>query len=217
MATYVLIHGSEHCSWYWHLVAPQLEACGHDVVVVDLPCDDDSAGLKEYADTVVEGVGDRRELILVAHSFGAFTAPLVCERLQVSLMVLVAAMVPRPGESADEWWENTGHRFPEPFDPATVFAHDLPEQLAAELPSHLRRQSDTPFRDPWPLDAWPDVSTRFLLCRQDRFFPAEFQRRVVQERLGLVADEMESGHLAALSSPDELVRLLEDFRTSMTP
>ena len=28
------------------------------------------------------------------------------------LMVLVAAMVPAPGESPGEWWANTGHRFP---------------------------------------------------------------------------------------------------------
>ncbi|MGW2183777.1 hypothetical protein ACWCXX_38435 [Streptomyces sp. NPDC001732] len=42
---------------------------GHDVVAVDLPCDDDSAGLAEYADTVVDAIGERTNLILVAHSF----------------------------------------------------------------------------------------------------------------------------------------------------
>jgi hypothetical protein len=53
------------------------------------------------------------------------------------------------------------------------------------------------------------VSTRFLLCRDDRFFPATFQRRVVHERLGIVADEMVSGHLPALANPRELAdRLL---------
>ncbi len=70
------------------------------------------------------------------------------------------------------------------------------------------RQSDTPFVAPWPLSAWPDVPTRFLLCRDDRLFPAEFQRRVVKERLGITPDEMDGGHLPALHSPDELARRL---------
>ena len=212
MATYVLIHGSGSDSWYWHLVVPRLQRRGHDVVAVDLPCDDDSAGLAEYADTVVAATGDRRDVILVAQSLAGFTAPLVCDRLPVVLIVLLAAMAPRPGESPGEWWANTGHRFPEPFDPAEVFAHDLAPDVAAESEAHLRAQSGKPFQKPWPLDAWPSVPTRFLLCREDRFFPAEFQRRVAQERLGIVPDEMGGGHLPALARPDELVEWLERYR-----
>jgi pimeloyl-ACP methyl ester carboxylesterase len=215
VATYVLIHGAGSDSWYWHLVAPRLEALGHDVVAVDLPCDDDKADLDAYAETVVEAVGDRRDVILVAQSLAGFTAPLACARLPVSLLVLVAAMVPRPGESAGEWWANTGHEFPDPFDPEVVFTHDLPPELAAASLERVREQSGTPFEKPWPLDAWPDVPTRFLLCRDDRFFPVEFQRRVVFERLGIVPDEMGGGHLPALARPDELVERLEAYRTEL--
>lgn len=42
-------------------------------------------------------------------------------------------------------------------------------------------------------------------------FPAEFQRRVVRERLG-ITDEMDGGHLVALSRPAELVDRLEAYR-----
>ncbi len=215
MPTYVLVHGAGSDSWYWHLVAPRLQALGHDVVAVDLPCDDDDAGLEEYAQAVVEAVGDRRDVILVAQSLGGFTAPLVCDRLPVVLLILVAAMVPRPGESPGEWWANTGHEFPDPFDPEVVFTHDLTPELAAATLEHVREQSDTPFERPWPLDTWPDVPTRFLLCRDDRFFPADFQRRVVSERLGIVPDEMAGGHLPALARPDELVDRLERYRTRL--
>jgi pimeloyl-ACP methyl ester carboxylesterase len=185
------------------------------VVAVDLPCDDDSAGLEDYTQTVVDAVGDRRDLIVVAQSLGGFTAPLVCERLRVTLMVLVAAMVPAPGESGGDWWANTGHEFPEPFDPAVVFAHDLPPDLAAASLDHDRNQSGAPFEKPWPLDHWPDVPTRFLLCRDDRLFTADFLRRVVAERLGFVPDEMGGGHLPALARPDELVEHLEAYRTQL--
>jgi pimeloyl-ACP methyl ester carboxylesterase len=212
MATYVLIHGAGGDAWYWHLVRPRLQAVGHDVVAMDLPCDDDGAGLQEYTDVVVDAIGDRRDVILVAQSLGGFTAPLVCERVPVALMVLVAAMVPRPGESPGDWWANTGHEFPDPFDPAEVFTHDLPPELEAENLQHIRPQSGTPFEKPWPLEMWPDVPTRFLLCREDRFFPADFQRRVVRERLGIVPDEMGGGHLPALARPDELVEWLERYR-----
>jgi len=44
MATYVLIPGAGSDSWYWHLIVPELAARGHEVVAVDLPCDDDTAG-----------------------------------------------------------------------------------------------------------------------------------------------------------------------------
>ena len=70
MATFVLIHGGGDVGWYWHLLEAELRSRGHDVVAPDLPCDDDSAGLGEYADAVVEAVGGRRDLIVVGQSYG---------------------------------------------------------------------------------------------------------------------------------------------------
>jgi hypothetical protein len=49
-------HGAGDVRWYWHLVVAELGERGHDLVAPDLPCDDDSAGLSEYADTVIEGL-----------------------------------------------------------------------------------------------------------------------------------------------------------------
>ncbi|MCI0436930.1 MAG: alpha/beta hydrolase, partial [Gemmatimonadetes bacterium] len=109
MATYVLIHGAGDVGWYWHLVEAELRAHGHDVIAVDLPCDDEAAGLSEYTDTVVDAIGDRNSLVLVAQSFGGYTAPLVCARRPADLLVLVAAMVPSPHESAEAMFANTGY------------------------------------------------------------------------------------------------------------
>ncbi|MDQ1533960.1 MAG: hypothetical protein QOF28_1721 [Actinomycetota bacterium] len=229
MATYVLIHGAGSDSWYWHLVEPELRAHGHDVVAPDLPCDDDSAGLSEYTDVVVDAIGDRRDLVVVAQSLGGFTAPLVCDRLPVNLLILVAAMVPTPGESPGDWWANTGwdaaHREQAErdgrstdgeFDVVAEFFHDVPPDVTAEAMTRgAREQSGTPFEKPWPLAAWPDVPTRFLLCRDDRFFPADFMRRVVRERLGITPDEMAGGHLPALSRPKELAARLESYLSSL--
>jgi pimeloyl-ACP methyl ester carboxylesterase len=226
MATFVLIHGAGGDAWYWHLVEPELRALGHDVVAVDLPCADDSAGLAEYADAVVDAIGDRTDLVLVAQSMAGFTAPLVCARLPVDLLVLVAAMVPAPGESPGDWWANTGQEqarrehaeraglpLDDDFDPMVMFFHDVPPGVVAEAFSRGEpKQSGTPFERPWPLKAWPEVPTRFLLCRDDRLFPAEFQRRVVHERLGITPDEMDGGHLPALAHPKELAERLDAYR-----
>jgi pimeloyl-ACP methyl ester carboxylesterase len=229
MATYVLIHGAASDSWYWHRVSPLLRTRGHEVVTPDLPCDDDSAGFSEYADTVVEAIGSRRKLILVAQSLAGFTAPLVCDRLPVDLLVMLAAMVPSPGESGDDWWTNTGYQEARleqdrregrpadaPFDVESTFFHDVPRSVVAmALERGEKAQSETPFRKPWPLRAWPEVPTRFLLCRRDRFFPAAFMRRVVEQRLHIVPDEMESGHLPALAHPRALVRRIERYRQEL--
>jgi pimeloyl-ACP methyl ester carboxylesterase len=209
-------------------VVPELRGRGHEVVVPNLPTGDESAGLLEYADAVVAATGERGDVVLVAQSLAGFVAPLVCERVPVRLMVLVTAMVPKPGESPGEWFANTGwaearreqaerdgREVGDEIDVVSEFFHDVPPDVVAEA---FRRpepvQAEAPFGQPWPLDAWPDVPTRFVLCRYDRFFPADFMRRVVHERLGVAPHELASGHLPALSQPAELARLLERFRAS---
>jgi pimeloyl-ACP methyl ester carboxylesterase len=215
LATFVLIHGAGSDSWYWHLLAPELRVGGHDVVAMDLPCDDNSAGLSDYADTVVGAIGDRTDLVVVAQSLAGFTAPLVCARVDAELLVLLNAMVPATGESAGEWWANTGWSGKTPEteqDFMEVFFHDVPPEVTAEaLQGRQRAQSGTPFEEPWPLDAWPDVATKVLIGRQDRFFPLEFQRSVARERLGIAPDEMDGGHLVALSQPQQLADRLQRY------
>ena len=172
MATYALIHGAFDSGWYWHLLSAELRERGHDVVAPDLPSEDDSAGLSEFADTVLGAIGHHSELVAVAQSFGAFTAPLVCDRTAADLLVLVAPLIPTPGETAEDWWANTGYeredREHAGGDMFTTFYHDVPPELAAEALKHGRGQSDTPSQEPWPLAAWPDVPTRVLICRDDR-------------------------------------------------
>jgi pimeloyl-ACP methyl ester carboxylesterase len=91
MSTYVLIHGAGDVGWYWHLVADELRDLGHEVVAPDLPCEDESAGWSDQADAVTAAIGHRNDLVVVAQSFGGFTAPLVCARRPAELLVLSRA------------------------------------------------------------------------------------------------------------------------------
>jgi pimeloyl-ACP methyl ester carboxylesterase len=214
VATFVLIHGAGDVGWYWHLVEAELLARGHDAISPDLPCDDDAAGLPEYADAVAGAIGDRTDLIVVAQSLGGFTAPLVCERAAVSLLVLVAPMIPAPAEAPADYWAHTGYEEEQRDrydDPIALFYQDVPPELAAEALRRAPAQSEARMGEPSPLRAWPDVPTRVLICRDDRLFPTAYLRRVARERLGIIPDEIDGGHTPALSRPQELADRLEAY------
>lgn len=217
MAAFVFIHGAGDVGWYWHLVAAELRERGHDTAAPDLPCDDDSAGLPEYADTVAAAAGDRTDLVVVAQSLGGFTAPLVCGPVAVELLVLVAPMIPAPGEAPADYFSGTRYEdeVRERYDDQiALFYQDVPPELAAEALERGRSQSEARMGEPSPLLAWPDVPTRVLICRDDRLFPPGFLRRVARERLGITPDEIDGGHTPALSRPLELADRLEDYAAS---
>src|ERR1700683_5499774 len=99
-ACFVLVPGAGGMAAYWHRVVPILEAAGHEAIAVDLPGDDRSARLNDYADIVVRSIAARPNVILVAQSLGGFTAPLVLARAPVRTLIFVNAMIPLPGETA---------------------------------------------------------------------------------------------------------------------
>lgn len=233
MATFVLIPGAGGQAWQWHRVIPRLEALGHRVAAMDYP-QQPGDGLARHVDVAVEALGaaggrDGGPLVVVALSLGGFIGPQVCERVDADLLVLLNAMVPRPGEPASAWWAAVGHaearleaaaragRAPDaPFDPREEFFHDVPADVVAtafEGPPPPE-PTEAMFTEPWPLASWPAVATRFVQGRDDRFFPSAFQRRVVADRLGpdVAFEEIPGGHLAALSQPDVLAGVLDDYQ-----
>jgi len=121
-------------------------------------------------------------------------------------------MIPRPGERFDDWWANAGYASSGLDD---VFYHDVPPPLAAEAHRHERDETSKALREPWPLDAWPDTPTRYLLCREDRMFTPAWARRHARERLGIEADEMDGGHYVTLSRPGELAERLDAYAATV--
>jgi len=226
-ASFILIPGAGGDPWYWHLVVPKLLQHGCEAIPVALPATDDSAGLPEYAVAVLEAIADRdpANVVLVAQSLGGFTAPLVCTRLPVRMLVFLNAMIPKPNESPGEWFDNThlrdarreqavreGRAADAPFDPLVEFFHDVPQAVIdAAWVRGEPNQSDSVFASRCTFERWPATPIRVVVSQQDRFAPAEFQRRVARERLGTEADELPGGHLAALSQPDRLATLLLSY------
>jgi pimeloyl-ACP methyl ester carboxylesterase len=186
-------------------------------MAVDLPGDDEAAGLARYTELVVEAIGARAEVVLVAGSLGGFTAPMVCERVPVGELVMVNAMIPVPGETPGEWWAHTGAVESQdeaaragghgPFAEDTYFLHDVDAEVAAEGERYQRSEADIAFRSVCEFTAWPAVGIRALVGQDDRFFPVDLQRRVARDRLGIEVDVLPGGHLLPLVQP----RLVGDY------
>jgi len=224
---FILLPGAGGMAWYWSRVAPLLREAGQEAIAVELPGEDERAGLTAYADIVVRAIADRGNVILVAQSLAGFTAPLVCARAPVRALVLVNAMIPEPGERAGEWWGATGAveareqaategGYARVFDAATYFLHDVPQEVLRTGPERPREEAEIVFGEPCRFERWPDIPIHVLVGKDDRFFPIEFQRRVARQRLGNEVEEIPGGHLVALSNPEALTERLLLYAKALT-
>ncbi len=220
--SFVLIPGAGGMASNWRRVVPLLEQAGHEAIAVDLPAEDSSKGLDDYADVVIQAVGSRSDVILVAQSLGGFTAPLVCARTAVRGLIFVNAMIPQPGETAGDWWDSTGavdariaaaksRGYDPQFDLYTYFLHDVPEAVLRGGPSRQWDQSGSIFGQSCRFARWPAIPMRVVAAADDRFFPLEFQKRVARARLSAEVEVIPGGHLVALSNPEALVDVLLRF------
>jgi pimeloyl-ACP methyl ester carboxylesterase len=222
MTTYALVHGASHAAWHWHLVEDEMRRRGHRTVAVDLPCDDPQAGAAEYAEVVLHALADEGDdVVLVAHSLGGLTIPLVAAHRPVERMVFVAGLLPQIGVSMNDQIaaadddivlpgvERAGDR--DGFRPEAaieVFFPDVEHQLACAAVRRLRRQRGLPFRETSPLQKWPDVPVSYVLCADDRVVNPKWARTAVPERLGVEPTELPGSHSPFLARPADLVDLI---------
>ncbi|NIK61412.1 alpha/beta hydrolase [Kribbella shirazensis] len=224
MTTYGLIHGAHHGSWCWDFLVPELEARGHRALAVDLPADDPSAGVSRYAEialTAFEGADD--DFVVVGHSLGGLTAPIVAARRSARHLVFLTAPVPQPGQSfndqarteppraasgSDKIDNGDGTMSRTDDESIRLYYHDCSEERRRYALARLRRQSVAPHAEVSPLSSLPDVSTTYIMCTDDRSLRPEYQRFMARERLGLEPVELVSSHSPFLSRPAELADVL---------
>jgi pimeloyl-ACP methyl ester carboxylesterase len=220
--SFAFIPGAGGMASYWRRVTQLFQEAGQEAIAIDLPGDDPDASLSDYANIVVRAIAQRANVMLIAQSLGGFTAPLVCSRSAIRMLVFVNAMIPQPGETAGAWWGNTGAPeariaaakragYKAEFDPQTYFLHDVPEAVLRGGPARQREQTEAIFRYPCQFERWPQIPIHIIASADDRFFPLDFQRRVARERLDKNVEVIPGGHLVALSHPEALVDLLLRF------
>ncbi|MCW2787172.1 MAG: alpha/beta hydrolase [Marmoricola sp.] len=223
MSHFCLLPGAGGSGWYWHRVVPLLEAAGHTAVAVDLPGDDPESGLPEYVAIGLSACAYEEDVVIVGQSLGGFTAVMLAAHLvgahrPPTSLVMLNAMVPLPGETPGQWWDAVGQGaamaraaaeggWTTDFDEDVYFLHDVDPGILDGGPEP-RPEVDAVFGSVCEIDAWPDVPTRVLVGRDDRFFPAAFQQRVARERLGVEGELLPGGHLLSLSEPEAFARAL---------
>ncbi|GIK77968.1 MAG: alpha/beta hydrolase [Actinomycetes bacterium] len=227
MATYALVPGAWHGAWCWARVAPLLTGAGHRVVAVDLPCESTSLGCLGYRDIVLDAIGDAEDdLIVVGHSAGGLTAPLVAAAREVRRLVLVSALLPLPGrpfteqdeaegileheyQAGVEQDENGNRRwFDRDLCGRTMYSGCSAEDVDWAF-SHLRPQSSTMYTEASPLAHWPDAPITDIRGDDDRLVSPTWAERAVPERLGIASAVIQgAGHSSMLSHPRALADLL---------
>ncbi len=222
------MHGAWHGAWCWELLVPELEARGHSAVAPDLPCEDVEAGASAYAEVVVEALGDAGDdVVLVGHSLGGITIPLVAARRPVRRLVYLCALVARPGRPVSDVFTEQPPVFSPGFGASNVrdelgrsswtdreeaieqLYGDAPRHLAEAAYARLRRQSRAPSAEPCPLDRLPDVPCTYILAAEDRAISPRWSRHAAREWLGVEPIELPGSHSPFLSHPAELASLLD--------
>ena len=224
-----LVHGSYHGAWCWDLLRPELERLGHRVITMDLPISDPTLGAADYARTVETVLEPGSEPVLVGHSMAGLVIPLVAANRPIRRLIFLAAFLPSPGRSAND------QRASEPIDgrvpPTTaewidigenvwmvgpktateIFFPDATPAVARWATQRLRPQSYRVTSETTPLEAWPDVECRSIVCRDDRAINPAWVRAAARERLGVEAVEISGGHSPFLTRPVELALALDQL------
>lgn len=231
MTTFALVHGGAHGGWCWEYVVGELSQLGHTAVTPDLPIEDDEADLSDYASTVVQalrgGDGDG-DVVVVGHSMAGWTIPIVAAMHPVRRLIFLGAAVPAIGISPVEQHarepdmmskelavtaEQEGE-FPISGVEITwerarrLFYHDVDEAIARKAWRRLRRQSLRCLEPLYPISAWPDVPSTYILMCDDRSVSPEWSRRYARDVLGADVIELPGSHSPFYSRPRELVEVL---------
>jgi pimeloyl-ACP methyl ester carboxylesterase len=221
---FALVHGAYHGAWCWDRLRTELERDGHTTSAADLPCEDPEAGAERYAELVLGAIPPGTEAVLVGHSLGGLTIPVVASRTPTLITVYLCALIPVPGLSFDAQHTHIGTGF-QPSEPAIghadgsaswpvagaieVFYHDCDPQVARDAAARLRRQHWRLTQEVTPLHEWPAVTAAYILCTEDRMVSVEYGRRASRSLLGTEPVEMRGGHSPFLSRPRELATVLE--------
>jgi pimeloyl-ACP methyl ester carboxylesterase len=231
MTTFVLVHGAWHSGACWAPTADVLRAAGHDVIVVDLPCENPAAGLVDGAATVLaamEPTPHDADVVVVGHSLGGLTIPLVAAARPVRELVFLCAFVPLPGVALRDdllalpdtfapVWPGLAAQLVAHDDgtsswPAAAaveaFYHDCSPEVAACGVAQLRRQAWTIANEPHPLAAYPEVPARAIICTEDRVLNPDACARHATERVGATVERLGGGHSPMLAQPEALAEAL---------
>ncbi|MCC8968056.1 alpha/beta hydrolase [Bradyrhizobium sp. Pear76] len=215
----VLVHGLFADGSCWSEVIPRLQAAGLNVTAVQNP-------LTTLPDAVASAqrVLDRQDgpTVLVGHSFSGMIVTEAGVHPNVSALVYVAARAP----GAEEDYSALAKTYPTPPASAGIvfdgdegwlseaaflrdFAGDLPEAKAKVLyavqqPFHKQLLTGRTSHA-----AWRSKPSYYAVSTEDRTINPDLER-FMAKRMGATTIEVKASHLALISQPEPIARLILD-------
>jgi pimeloyl-ACP methyl ester carboxylesterase len=187
-------------------------------VAPDLPKEDPEAGFPEYAQVVIDALGDAKDVVAVGHSLGSDTAALLAARHPVRLVVYLCPLcsAPRRPEGAPRVFQpdfnptrEEGYSWWPAEDAIRVMYRHLDAGTARAAAATLGRQCNV---RGGLLDRLPAVPTEVVIARQDEVFTPEWSRWAARTLAGVEPIELDGGHFPMLERPRELADLLIGLR-----
>lgn len=215
----VLVHGLFADGSCWSEVIPRLQAAGLNVTSVQNPL----TTLPE-AVASAQRVLDRQDgpTVLVGHSFSGMIVTDAGVHPNVSALVYVAARAP----DADEDYTTLAKTYPTPPASAGIvfdgdegrlseeaflrdFAGDLPEAKAKVLYAVQQPFHKQLLTGKTSHAAWRSKPSYYAVSTEDRTINPDLER-FMAKRMGSTTIEVKASHLALISQPDAIARLILD-------
>ena len=227
--TIVLVHGAFADASGWTAVIKNLQRDGYPVFAPANPLRS-LQGDAEYVRTFLSTIDG--PIVLVGHSYGgAVITNAATDVANVSSLVYICGFaldegeavlgalalgggttalgdhtLVRPYPGAGEG-DGDGYIDPEYFK--ELFCDDLSDEDAAALSVSQRPAALNTLGTPSGVPAWKTIPSWFLIGADDRTIPVE-AHRAMAERAGGIAVEIESSHVAMISHPDAVTKLIVD-------
>lgn len=214
---YVLVHGTTQSPGGWKRLTEVLERRGHRVVLVDLPIDQPSLTVADYAGLAEEQVaGEVRQPVVVAHSGAGLLLAAIGDALAASRLVWLAAFVPDTTSRQSlvdevdssggeiftaEWRSLTEPPTADPVVGAYFLFHDCDlATLRSAIPTMRLFYPATAYAEK-PSHP-PTAPSTYLLPTGDRTLRPDWMRRMAVDRLGVEPIELDGGHCVHVSRPE---------------
>jgi pimeloyl-ACP methyl ester carboxylesterase len=215
----VLVHGAWADGSSWSEVIPKLQAEGYDVIAPQLPessLADDVARVRQVL-ARIEG-----PVLLAGHSYGGqVMTALGADVPNVVGLVYIAAFGLDEGESiaalggdgpptpalAHLDFDALGFVWLPEDDFVGHFAADIDPAKARAMYAVQQPIHSSTLTDQMTTPAWKSLPTWFLVATADEAIPPDAERLFAQ-RMGATTVEVDSGHVAMVSHPDEVADLI---------
>jgi pimeloyl-ACP methyl ester carboxylesterase len=219
--TIVLVHGAFADGSSWSKVIPILERDGYSVTAVQIP-------LTSLADDIATAkralASQKGPVVLVGHSYGgAVITGAAAGNANVKSLVYVAAFAP----DANEPLAAAGSKFAAPpLNAALVpdpggflyidrakfrenFCQDVPEAKARVMAATQKPLHNSAFGAAVPEAAWKTIPSWYIVSSKDRAINPDLER-FYAKRAGAKTTEIASSHVAFISHPHEVVKVIEN-------